>query len=590
MTDGFLTQTFARSFRCGDAMRAYEYFGAHRVGDKLVFRVWAPHADWVSVCGDFTDWNTDQLPMRGLEGGIWELWLPADRVEVRARYKYFIRNGQQELYKADPYALLCEDSPQMASVICDVDAYLWRDEGWLDYRRGQGCRTDAMQKPINVYELHAGSWRRHADKRPYSYRELAADLVTYVKQMGYTHVQLMSVCEPECDRWESRAVGHYATAARYGEPTDLMSLVDTMHEAGIGVILDWDPICFSRNAYGLYEFDGQPLYEVARNERADGACPATCRFDTDKGEVQSFLLSNALFWIEKFHVDGLFVDFPSAAIGFFKSLDQRLLQTHPDVMMIAGERLSPDGAGGEIGFCMEWDRGWQSESLALLSKEPLFGTRRIPTGGGASRTLLPLSHDLFDADRSSLLGSIPGDYSQRLATVRTFLTYMMTQPGKKLSFMGCEIGQRGAWDPAKEPEWQLLDCEMHAKLQLFVAALNQLYLEQSPLWECDDESKGFEPIEADGGLLIYRRRNTDEEACTVVINLSAAEYDNHGLPVGEQGVYCELINSDAAIYGGRDRVNREPLIAEPVGDGGAILQLRIAPMSATVLRRVDGIR
>ena len=553
----------------------------------------------------------------------------ADQANEYDRYKYFICNGCRRLYKADPYGVLCENAPEAASVIYDTEGYHWRDAGWLHYRKEHCNRHSVMKRPINVYELHVGSWKRHEDGSLYSYRELAAELVSYVKQMGYTHVELMPICEPSFESADDyRITGHYSVAARYGEPKDLMAFVDTMHEAGIGVILDWVPAHFSKDAQGLYEFDGQPLYEYAQPEKMGNTNWGTRYFNLERGEVQSFLLSNAFFWIEKFHVDGIRADAISSmlyldydrrdgawcpnrygdnrnleAIEFFKKLNHSLSQAYPDVMVIAEESgawqgVTNDGDEG-LGFCMQWNTEWRRQALDYLAEDPLFRKHRhasvkaVADAAGTSRCLLPISHDELVQGKCSLLRRAVGDYEQRFATARTFLTYMMTHPGKKLTFMGCEIGQFGVWDRAREVEWQLLDYEMHARLQLFVAELNQLYLEQSPLWECDGEASGFEWIDSDDAarsLFSYRRRDAMGRELTVLLNFTPVEYNGYCLPVSRMGVYRELLNSDARRYGGRDRVNMTDCPAERSQDGNdAVLRIRVAPMSAILFYRVcDG--
>ena len=622
-----------QSFGGGVATRAYEYFGVHREGNELVFRVWAPHAQYVSVCGDFTNWQTDRLPMTRRSGGdgsigVWELHLSADTVRAGDRYKYFIRNGCRELYKADPYGVFCESAYEGASVLYDIDGYQWRDGGWMTYRSTRYTREAAMQQPINVYELHAGSWKRHDDGSLYSYRELAAELVTYVKQMGYTHVELMPILEHPFDgSWGYQVTGFYAATSRYGEPKDLMALVDTLHEAGIGVILDWVPAHFPKDAHGLYEFDGQPLYEYASPERMGNPVWGTRYFNLERGEVQSFLLSNLFFWIEKFHVDGfradaissmLYLDYDRwggewlpnrygdnrnlCAIDFFRMLNRAVTQAHPDVMMIAEESGEWQGVtdvdDGGLGFCMQWNMQWQKESLAYLAEDPHFRRERHAAlraqadAAHRARYVLPISHDEVVHGKRSLLGRAVGDYAQKFASVRTYLTYMMTHPGKKLSFMGNEIGPFSEWDHTRELEWSLLDYEMHARLQTFVAELNHLYLAQPTLWERDGDASGFEWIDTDdgeGGLLAYRRRDARGNELTAFFNFSAVEYNGFCLPMSKGGVYRELLNTDAERYGGRGRVNARELVAKPLEGGGtAILRIRIAPMSAGVLCRTDG--
>ena len=621
-------QPTVQAFRQGDGVRAYEYFGTHRQGNVRSFRVWAPHAQYVSLCGDFTDWQTDRLPMtRVLDGetdtGVWEILVDAALAKEGDCYKYFIRNGCRELYKADPYAVRSEMPPQTASVVCELDGYAWRDEGWMQYRKTHFTREHLMREPINVYELHAGSWKRHGDGRPYSYRELAAELVVYVKQMGYTHVELMPIAEHPFDgSWGYQVTGYYAATARFGEPHDLMAFVDTMHEAGIGVIWDWVPAHFPKDAHGLYEFDGQPLYEYSAPERMGHPTWGTRYFDLGKGEIQSFLISNACFWAEKFHVDGLRADAVSSmlyldydrrpgewypnrfgdnrnleAIEFFKRLNRHMMREHPDVMMIAEESggwhgvTQTDGEG--LGFSLQWSMGWMRDALSYLSEDPLFRkhrheglVNRFDTAFD-ERYVLPVSHDEVVHGKRSLLDRAVGDYAQKFATERVFLTYMMTHPGKKLTFMGCEIGQFGEWDHTGQTEWSLLGYDMHAAMQLFVAELNHFYLEHPPLWQRDADAEGFAWIDAhdaDQSIFSYRRRDARGAELTVLLNFTPVEHNGFRLSVPKSGIYEEVLNTDEVRFGGRGRVNAGRVLTETCDGTGEFIRIRVAPMSATVFR------
>ncbi|MBQ9131162.1 MAG: 1,4-alpha-glucan branching enzyme, partial [Clostridia bacterium] len=359
--------------------RAYEFFGVHRTPTGVVFRVWAPHADEVTVCGDFNAWSICANPLRRLGNGIWEATVAGDCVREGQVYKYWIRNGRWSGFKADPYGFGTQRPPETGSVICDIGAYSWRDGAWMRYRRDRFTRQGAARQPINVYELHVGSWRRHEDGSPYTYGELASELIPYVKQMGYTHVELMPLAEHPFDgSWGYQVGGYYAPTSRYGSPLELMALVDGFHEAGIGVILDWVPGHFCKNDHGLADFDGQPLYEYASVERMEHPVWGTRLFDLERREVQAFLVSNALFWAEVYHVDGLRVDAVSsmlydggeerpsarvcvAAVEFLKLLNRTLERELPDVMTVAEESSGWPGvtgfAGGGLGFTMTWGMG-----------------------------------------------------------------------------------------------------------------------------------------------------------------------------------------------------------------------------------------
>ena len=614
-------------FHQGTNVRAYDYLGARRVGNRFVFRVWAPNADFVSVCGDFTDWKVDLLPMwRVTENGVWEVSVESIRVRTGDKYKFFIRNGSRELYKADPYGLSMETPPGTASVICDPDSYVWRDEGWLAYRREHFTRETAHRQPINIYELHAGSWRRHEGGSFFSYTELASELVTYVKQMGYTHIELMPLAEHPFDgSWGYQTCGYFAPTSRYGSPFDLMSFIDTMHEAGIGVILDWVPAHFPKDEHGLCEFDGQPLYEYASLDRMEHPIWGTRFFDLGREEVQSFLLSSASFWVDKYHVDGLrvdavasmlYLDFDRApgewtpnrygdnrnleAFDFFRKLNGSLARDFPDVMTFAEDssvcRGITDFSHGGLGFTFKWNLGWMNDTLSYISEDPLFRKYRhhklnFPlTYAFDEHFVLPVSHDEVVHGKRSLLDRAPGEYEQKFAGTRAFLVYQMTYPGKKLTFMGNEIGQFTEWDHEKSVEWFLLDYGMHAAFQLFAADLNHFYLSHAALWQKDTDPSGFEWIDADNAeqsICSYRRIDEKGRELIVVINFTPVERSGFLLAVPYDGVYEEIFNSDDPRYGGRGVQNLGKLRSEPtiLRTYRHAIRITLPASSALILRR-----
>ena len=615
-------------FHQGSSARAYEYLGAHPTPDGFRFRVWAPNADYVAVCGDFNGWDRGALPMKRVTaGGVWEATAPLGSARIGDKYKYFIVNGGREVYKADPYAFYAEIPPNTASVLYDLDGYSWRDEGWMRYRRGKFRRGEAEHQPINIYELHLGSWKRHEDGSLYSYTELASELAPYVKQMGYTHIELLPVSEHPFDgSWGYQVSGYYAATARHGEPHGLMSFIDTMHEAGIGVILDWVPAHFPKDAHGLYEFDGQPLYEYQGVDRMENATWGTRFFDVGREEVQSFLISNAAFWAEVYHADGLRVDAVAAmlyldydkkpdewvpnvygnnknleSIAFFQKLNSYMASVYPDVMMIAeestawGNLTSFDGGG--LGFTFKWNMGWMNDSLAYLKVDPYFRnhhhhkmTFSLSYSFG-ERYILPISHDEVVHGKLSLLDRSPGDYNQKFAGTRTYLTYMLTHPGKKLLFMGCEYGPFREWDYADSLEWFMLNYEMHAKMQLFTASLNHFYLDNPALWERDDSWDGFRWIDADNaGQSIYSYRRIDRRGRELVIllNFQPVKRESFLLAVAEDGVYEEVFNSDDERFGGEGNLNPGRYKTEPcmLREYGRAIRITVPPMAAVIFRCV----
>ena len=622
------TEQASYFFHQGTTTRAYDYLGVHRVGDSYVFRVWAPNAQYAAVCGDFTDWRTDVLPMTRLgEGGVWEAWMDAEQISEGQAYKFFFRNGYREIYKADPYGVRMELPPNTASVICDIDGYEWRDAGWMRYRKKRFTREAVMEQAINIYELHAGSWKRHEDGTPYSYTELAADLVTYVKQMGYTHIELMPLAEfPFDGSWGYQVCGYYAATSRFGFPKDLMAFVDTMHEAGIGVILDWVPAHFPKDAHGIYEFDGQPLYEYQGPDRMEHPTWGTRCFDVGREEVQSFLISNAYFWVEKYHIDGLRVDAVASmlyldydrkpnewvpnvygdnknleAIAFFQKLNGYMARDWPDVMTIAEESTAwanlTHFENGGLGFTMKWNMGWMNDSLSYLREDPLWRKYQHNklnfsiTYAFGEQYVLPISHDEVVHGKLSLLDRNPGGYKQKFAGNRVFMTYMMTHPGKKLMFMGSEIGQFREWDYEGELEWFLLDYEAHAQMQLFASELNHFYLAQPALWQRDGDWEAFKWIDADNAeqsIYSYRRLDKNGKELIILLNFLPVERPDFLLAVPDDGVYEEIFNTDEARFGGEDRRNRGKFRTEPAMLRGysKAIRIRVPPMSAMIFRCV----
>ncbi len=613
-------------FHQGTNFHAYALLGAHRVGERFLFRTWAPNADNVWVTGDFCNWDHHAIAMtRVTRGGIWEVTLPSDMIREGQFYKYCIRNHGKEQLKADPYAVSMQRPPDTASVIADIEGYTWRDEGWLRYRALHFTRQKASAQPINIYEMHLGSWRRHEDGSYFSYLELASALPAYLKQMGYTHVEWMPIAEHPYDgSWGYQICGYYAPTSRFGTPREFMSLVDALHEAGIGVILDWVPAHFPKDAHGLYEFDGQPLYEYQGADRMEHRGWGTRCFDVGREEVQCFLISNAVYWIEKYHIDGLRVDavasmlyldydkspgewLPNAnggrecheAIAFFQKLNAYLAKEHPDVMTFAEESTAwahvTDLENGGLGFTYKWNMGWMNDSLAYLCEEPVWRSyhhNRMTfsmTYSFSENFVLPISHDEVVHGKKSLLDRAPGAYAQKFAGTRTYLTYMMTHPGKKLLFMGSELGMFREWDHAQSLEWFLLDYDMHAKHQLFVSELNHFYMEHSPLWEMDDGWDGFRWIDADNAkesVFSYRRIDKKGRELIVVLNFVPVKREKFLLSVPFAGVYEEVFNTDDTRYGGDGCRNTgaKKTVRAPMRGYESAIEIDLPPMSALMFR------
>ncbi len=608
----------------GTNYTAYDYFGVHRSDVGVVFRVWAPSADQVFVTGDFNGWQDTDSMVRLNEGGIFEIELSSDRVRVGDRYKYKIIGHGKEICKADPYGVRTECPPATATVVDFLEGYSWRDEGWMSYRKRKKGKMYAQ--PMNIYELHAGSWKRHADGSYLTYGELATELATYVKQMGYTHVELLPIMEHPFDgSWGYQIGSFYAPSARFGTPQEFMGFVDSMHEAGIGVILDWVPAHFPKDEHGLYEFDGGLLYEYQSPDRMENAGWGTRRFDVGRNEVVSFLVSNALFWLQKYHVDGLRVDAVASmiyldydkqagewipnifgdhrcleAVSFFRRLNGCVKKYVPDALMIAEESTawpgvtSFEGYDG-LGFDMKWNMGWMNDTLFHGRLDPIYRKyhhEKITfsmTYAFSEQYVLPISHDEVVHGKGSLLGKMSGDYWQKFAGVRAYLGYMMTHPGKKLLFMGSEIGQFREWNHDGGLEWFLLEYDAHARLQHFVSALNHLYLETPALWQIDNSWDGFRWIDADNrdhSILSFRRIDRKGREVLVLINFTPVAREDYLLGVPEMGSYEEILNSDALEFGGSGVINTGAL--ETTGQAWNhcpdSICIRIPPLGVTILR------
>lgn len=612
-------------FHQGTNYRAYEYMGVHKEDGHFVFRVWAPNANAVYVVGDFNSWGEDMPMYRVTDAGIWEYVDENDRVSVGSVYKYKIWSWGNARYKADPYGAYCEKIPATASIVYESN-YEWGDSAWRDAASKNA--KEYYERPMNIYELHLGSWKRHSDGSYLSYREVAGELSAYVKQMGYTHIELLPIMEHPYDgSWGYQVGGYYAPTSRFGAPDDFRYFVDTMHNAGIGVILDWVPAHFPKDAHGLYEFDGSRLYEYQGDDRVEHKGWGTRCFDVGRNEVQSFLVSNAVYWLDEFHADGLRVDAVAAmlyldcdkapwewvpnifgdnrnleSMAFFKKLNSTIKNLCPHALMIAEESSAFGNVTGfekgGLGFDMKWNMGWMNDGLEYVKVDPFFRKHHHEkvtfslTYSFSERYVLPISHDEVVHGKLTLLDRMYGDYWQKFAGTRAFATYMMTHPGKKLTFMGTELGLFREWTEDKELEWFMLDYDMHKKLQLFYSELNRFYLDNPPLWQNDSNWDGFQWIDPDNteeSVLSYRRIDKDGNELVVVVNFTPVRRENFILGVEESAGYIEVFNSDDSRYGGSGSVNNGVIYAtdEPTDRTPYSIAITLPPHGAAIFKIVD---
>ncbi len=610
-------------FHQGTNYHTEDYLGAHATAGGTVFRVWAPNAAEVSLVSDATGWEQGLPLSRVTDAGVWECFCPNTQDGMPYKFRITTHDGRV-LYKADPYAFYAELPPATASRLY-TSSYTWRDESWLAYRASTMANGAYRAAPINIYELHLGSWLRHEDNTYLSYTQLAGELAPYLKEMGYTHVELMPVMEHPFDgSWGYQVCSYFAPTSRFGTPDEFRAFVDAMHEAGIGVILDWVPAHFPKDAHGLYEFDGGPLYEYQGWDRREHAGWGTRCFDVGRPEVQSFLVSNAVYWVEQFHADGLRVDAVASmlyldydrmpgewcpnvygdnrnleAIAFFKKLNGYLHEIHPDVLTIAEESGDFGGvtAGDGLGFSLKWNMGWMNDTLSYAKTDPVYRkydhnkTTFSLTYAFSEQYVLPISHDEVVHGKKSFLDRMPGDYWQKFAGERVFYAWQMTHPGKKLGFMGNEIGQFREWDYAGQIEWFLLEYEHHAGMQRYFAALNHLYLKTPALYQRDDSWEGFfwiDPDNRDESVLSFRRRANDGTEIIVVLNFTPVERRGFTIGVPEAGKYEEIFNSDDTSFGGSGLLNTAPIESEarPFREYEHTVTLDLATFGAVFLRRV----
>ena len=613
-------------FHQGTNAHAWELLGAHRqLNGKTNFCTWAPHAAAISVVGDFNGWDAAANPMTRLnEQGLWGATVELTHDYDCYKYQITTANGRT-LYKADPFAFHTQTPPENASKIYRLAGYRWHDAEWMTERAAQ----DARSLPVNIYELHIGSWRRNADGNYYSYLQLAEELPTYLTEMGYTHVELLPPTEyPYDGSWGYQVTGYYAPSSRYGTPHDFMALVDALHEAGIGVIMDWVPAHFPKDEFGLYEYDGACCYEYSDPAKWEHKDWGTRVFDFGRTEVQSFLTSSANFWAHTYHIDGIRVDAVASmlyldygrqegewrpninggrenleAVAFLRKLNSAVLSEHPGFLMIAEESTAwplvtrPPEIGG-LGFIFKWNMGWMNDTLFYTSLDPYFRSYNHDKltfsmmYAFSENFVLPISHDEVVHGKGSLLNKMPGDYNQKFAGLRTLMGYMMTHPGKKLHFMGCEFGQFIEWDYHKQLDWMLLDYESHRKTKDYIRALNHYYLAHPALWQVEDNWDGFRWLNADDNtrsVITYYRADEKGKKSLVLCNFAASRWEDYRMGVPEAGTYRVALCSEEEQYGGAG-FDRETLYRseeQPLGQWAHSITLDVPPLSCMILEPIN---
>ncbi len=617
------------AFSEGRSTHAWKCFGSHPARDEngtegYLFRVWAPNAPRITIIGDFNGWDLEATPMEKVEGGIWEAFIPG--LNRYDSYQYAVHKTDGTFVgKADPYGFHAATRPDVSTKIYDLNTgYQWGDRDWFAFR----AKNPPYRRPMNIYECHLGSWRRTGEGEFLSYRDIASYLVPYVKEMGFTHVELLPVTEHPLDAsWGYQCTGYFAATSRYGIPDDLKYLIDQLHQAGVGVIMDWVPAHFPRDAFGLYNFDGTPTYEYADPRKGEHKEWGTDVFDFGRSEVRSFLFSSAMFWLEEYHMDGLRVDAVSSmlyldynrkdgewlpnvngghenleAIKFFQDLNTAVFAAHPDVLMVAEEstawpKVTKPVDDGGLGFNFKWNMGWMNDICHYIKLDPYFrqfNHRDITFSlmyAFSENYILPLSHDEVVHMKGSFFGKMPGDNPLKFAGVRAFYTYMMTHPGKKLTFMGAELGQWNEWHFEYSLDWHLLQYTPHRQTQDFFKAMNAFYLEQSPLWDQDDSWQGFQWLCADdnnANTVAFLRWDRKGNPLIVVCNFSPEHRNGYrvGAPFG--GSWGVAFNTDDPAFGGEGLGDKEPVKTEkiPCHDQQQSFAIDLPPMSAVIYRCV----
>ena len=605
----------------GALVKSYEKLGAHPTEDGTWFAVWAPHADDVSVIGEFNGWDATANRLNRIGAGLWETFVP--NAQASHRYKIRIRRGMYQADKADPFAFHMEpptewgSATQGLSSIIEPLNYTWNDQAWMDSREGPG----ALYGPLSVYEVHLGSWKHKSHGESYSYREIAEPLADYVEAMGFTHVELMPVAEhPYYGSWGYQVVGYYAPTYRFGTPQDLMYLIDTLHQRGIGVLVDWVPAHFATDPQGLVFFDGSTLYEYDDPKMRYHPDWGTYVFDYNKPGVRNFLLSNALFWLDKYHIDGLRVDAVASmlyrdysrddwspnrfggrenleAIDLIKKTNEAVYTHFPTAMTIAEESTAFPGVSAPtfhngLGFLFKWNMGWMHDTLEYVSKDPIH--RRWHQDdltfsfvyAFSENYMLPLSHDEVVHGKGSLWSKMPGDPWQKAANLRLLYGHMFGHPGKKMLFMGSEFGQEREWSHDTSLDWHLLDDPLRQGLQRWIADLNALYRENAALWNDNPEGWAWIAEHKDDSILVYQRMNAGK-TLIIALNMTPVPRENYRIGVPEDGLYHERLNSDAPTYGGGGIGNLGQVESAPVPADGrpASVVVTLPPLAMLVLEK-----
>jgi 1,4-alpha-glucan branching enzyme len=615
-------------FHEGSDLHSYQHMGAHIVKQEGVkgvrFRVWAPNAEWVSVVGDFNRWDTDSHTMIKISHlGIWELFVP--ELGQNQLYKYAIGTHNNEiLLKSDPYAFYSELRPATASIVYDLKNYRWNDELWQSRKKD----TPPYHKPMLIYEVHIGSWKRKEDQGFLSYRELAHELVDYVVEMGYTHIELLPIMEHPFDgSWGYQVTGYFAVTSRYGTPKDFMYFVDQCHQKGIGVILDWVPAHFPKDAHGLARFDGTSLYEHEDPRKGEHQQWGTLIFNYGRYEVQSFLTSSVMFWLDYYHIDGFRIDAVASmlyldyarddwlpnccggnenleAAGFMKKMNEAVFESFPNTLMIAEDSSEwpmvtrPVWQGG-LGYNFKWNMGWMNDTLKYCTMDPVhrkWNHNLVTfslTFAFSENFILPFSHDEVVHGKHSLLDKMPGTYEQKFAGLRSLYGFMTAHPGKKLLFMGGEFGQFIEWKFESGLDWHLLDYELHRKMQIYVKELNAFYKINQSLWEDDYSWNGFQWIVADDYdqsiFSFIRRAENKKDYLVIIVNFTPVLRQNYRIGVPKASAYRLQFNSDETRFGGYNLISNKEIVTEktPFHNFEQSISLTIPPLSVNFYQPMD---